>query len=42
MVKDLPKFRGDDPSEVLVKFFKDLGWDERKEVDPTKVKVVCQ
>jgi hypothetical protein len=39
MVKDLPKFRGDDTSEVLVNFFKDLGWDERKEVDPTKVKM---
>lgn len=39
MLRNLPKYRGSDPYEALVNFYKDLGWDEKKELDPMKVKL---
>ncbi len=37
MLRNLPKYRGDDPYETLVNFYEDLGWDKKREIDPKKV-----
>lgn len=39
MLRNLPDYKGSDPYEVLVNFYKDLGWDGKKEVVPMKVKL---
>ena len=39
MLKDIPKFRGTNPLDILLNFYEDLGWDRENMLDPTKVKM---
>ena len=37
--KKLPSIRGRHPSEKLMNFYRDIGWDGEQNIDPTKVTV---
>ena len=39
MLKNIPKFRGTNPLDILLNFYEDLGWDRENMLDPTKVKM---
>lgn len=39
MLKDLPRFRGDNPADAIFNFFEDLGWDKKRNLNALKVSV---
>ena len=39
MLKNIPRFRGTNPLDILLNFYEDLGWDRENMLDPTKVKM---
>ena len=39
MLKSIPKLRGTNALEALLNFYEDIGWDRKKTLNPTKVKM---
>jgi len=37
MEVELPEFRGDNPVDVVLNLYKDLGWDGKTSIDPTNI-----